>query len=120
MAKTILGKYMLRDDKIEDFEYPLEDETWKLTSKEMDALAIKIPRIIEVDIPKGILEIEMKAFSKLEELKTVSIPKSVYKIYSGAFDNCNSLEEAIFEDLDTNVLCYLAFPVGTKIVYYVK
>lgn len=63
--------------------------------------------LIFITIPNSIITIGANAFNYCESLKIIIIPRSIpYSVYNYAFEDCHSLETAVFPSNITGILPY--------------
>ena len=55
-------------------------------------------RLVEVELPEGLIRIEDDAFQQCYSLKKINIPSTVAEIARGAFSGCNDLEAITLPD----------------------
>lgn len=68
-------------------------------------------KLVQVDLPEGLLEIGYGAFYECKSLKSITIPSTVILIDAFAFANCNGLEEI-------NLNCKELVTIGEHAFYY--
>lgn len=98
-------EYELYEDYIKIIKY-LGEETDVEIPKKIDGTKVKVigsfcfhstkAKIVSVNIPNSIDEIEEGAFYLAENIKEITIPDSVNKLGSRVFAWCNSLEQVTF------------------------
>lgn len=82
-----------------------EDTTWSTTGKELTERgdffigygAFRYNNLTLLELPDGVIHIDTYAFANNTELKTVSIPKSVMQVRTGAFNKA-AVETVTFAD----------------------
>ncbi len=85
-----------KEDALEDYQYKiLEDNTVEITNYKGTETALVIPETIE---QKPVTALASGAFSELENVESITIPKGVTSLPDYVFAYCDSLEQVIFPE----------------------
>ena len=101
-------------------------------------------KLVKVELPEGLIRIEMRAFYNCQSLKRINLPLTLVDIAESAFSGCNDLEEITLpeglrslnkwafcncrslksiniapgiERIEEGVFCYCASLIDTEIVF---